>query len=101
MKADPMLADARRMYREAWWERLLILEAVEERRDRAVCPCVVCWGWSFGWSFAAVGTGESAGNGSVLSGADIAANVSERQTQDCNKGVDSAQGGRTMIPLRR
>lgn len=78
MNADPMLEDARRAYNEICCERLPILEAVEERRERATWSWVVSWIWESGWSFAAVGTGESAGNGSVLSGADIAAIVAER-----------------------
>ena len=87
MKADPMLADARRAYKEACSERLPMLEAVEERRERASCSCAVSWGWVSGWSFAAVGTGESAGNGSELSGADIAASVAEPATMR-NSQVD-------------
>lgn len=78
MNAEPMLADARRAYREARRERPPILEALEERRERATSSRPASLGWAFACSFVAVGTGESAGNGSVLSDADIAASMVER-----------------------
>jgi hypothetical protein len=69
MNADPKLEAARRVYDETCCESLLMLEAEEERRERAT------WSWvcELGWSFAAVDSGERAGNGSVFSGADIVA----------------------------
>lgn len=108
MNADPMLEDARRAYNETCCERLPILEAVDERRERATWSWVVSWvvSWigGFDWSFAVVGTGESAGNGSVLSDADIAAIVAERipnpnsqVNEDYNKAMVFAEIGRMRL----
>ena len=77
---------------------------MEERRERATYSCPASPGWAFGCSFAAVGTGESAGNGSVLSGADIATNVAERAPmrtsqviEDTSKAVTLAKDDGKMV----
>jgi hypothetical protein len=104
MNADPMLEDARRAYNETCCERLPILEAVDERRERATWSWVVSWVDGFDWSFAAVGTGERAGNGSVFSDADIAAIVAERipnpnlqVNENYNKAMVFAENGRMRL----
>ena len=60
------------------------------------CSCSASPGWAFGCSFVAVGTGESAGNGSVLSGADIAANVAEGAPMRTSQAIEDTSKAMTL-----